>query len=217
MVLGQSFGVAPVTASSEFPPFVLTRPTRGSLASLRLDAPSIVRRYGWSRKLTRNSRGWPGERPISTPCASFDVENVPDISCGFPARATTGRAAFLRPRRSAPYPPPPRRRRSSPATNQPHPPPRSSSPARAKGNIWSGSVRPPRRRLRRPGTGGLREAFRTRAAVLWRCASVPQGRQGISPVIADSRGGIPLAVGAGSVFLFRGRLGRVSTVEPTDR
>jgi hypothetical protein len=133
---------------------VLTRPTRGSLASLRLDAPSIVRRYGWSRKLTRNSRGWPGERPISTPCASFDVENVPDISCGFPARATTGRAAFLRPRRSAPYPPPPRRRRSSPATNQPHPPPRSSSPARAKGNIWSGSVRPPRRRLRRPGTGG---------------------------------------------------------------
>jgi hypothetical protein len=154
MVLGQSFGVAPVRASSEFPPFVLTRPTRGSLASLRLDAPSIVRRYGWSRKLTRNSRGWPGERPISTPCASFDVENVPDISCGFPARATTGRAAFLRPRRSAPYPPPPRRRRSSPATNQPHPPPRSSSPARAKGNIWSGSVRPPRRRLRRPGTSG---------------------------------------------------------------
>jgi hypothetical protein len=66
--------------------------------------------------------------------------------------------------------------------------------------------------------GGLREAFRARAAVWWRCASVPQGRQGISPVIADSRGGIPLAVGAGSVFLFRGRLGRVSTwSQPTDR
>jgi hypothetical protein len=120
-MLGQSFGsVRPVRGSSEFPPFVLTRPTQ-----LRSDwTRAIVRR--WSRRLT-NKNSHTFERSISTPCASFNVKKmyrdfvrfsgesdhrpsrVPSPIDG--PRPDTHPATAILPR---------------PDTNQPHPPPRSS-------------------------------------------------------------------------------------------
>jgi hypothetical protein len=203
-MLGQSFGsVRPVRGSSEFPPFVLTRPTQ-----LRSDwTRAIVRR--WSRRLT-NKNSHTFERSISTPCASFNVKKmyrdfvrfsgesdhrpsrVPSPIDG--PRPDTHPATAILPR---------------PDTNQPHPPPlapprpASSPPAKTKAisqlKRFRGCSGPAGASGNAP-RGGLREALPAPPAsvclVEMRLGPIRAAREshpGDSPVLADRRGGIPLA------------------------